>query len=281
MSRQARTLSKTGLYHIIFRGINKQNIFDEASDYIKLKEILKKVKSETNFELYAYCLMTNHVHLFIKEQNPGEISKIMTKILSSYAVWFNKKYQRSGSLFENRYKSEPVEDERYLIALIRYIHQNPIAAHISKTLSGYAHSSYHEYTDNSGDLTDIDFLLDMLHDDREIALSQFREISKITETEDFDIRNSRKKTTGQIRRIILIETGGIEPGEIKKLDRDLQNTIIKKLVSDSGLSKSEIQRATGLSRDTIIRICNGTRQKLPRPQTVGFSDSAALPTHLM
>ena len=71
------------------------------------------------FELYAYCFMTNHVHLFIKEQNVGEISKIMTKILSHYATWFNRKYQRIGALFANRYNSEPVEDERYYLSLIR------------------------------------------------------------------------------------------------------------------------------------------------------------------
>ena len=66
MSRQARKLSQSGLYHIIFRGISRQNIFEEEHDYLKLKEIIKKVKTEMQFELYAYCFMTNHVHLFIK-----------------------------------------------------------------------------------------------------------------------------------------------------------------------------------------------------------------------
>ena len=78
MSRQKRRLSKTGLYHIIFKGIGRQNIFEEASDYEKLVDIIKKVKLEMQFELYAYCFMTNHVHLFIKEKNVGEISKIMS-----------------------------------------------------------------------------------------------------------------------------------------------------------------------------------------------------------
>ncbi|MBO5408186.1 MAG: transposase [Clostridia bacterium] len=77
MSRPPRVLSKTGLYHIIFRGINRQDLFEENQDYIKLLEIIEKIKEEEKFELYAYCLMTNHVHLFMKEQNMGDIKKIV------------------------------------------------------------------------------------------------------------------------------------------------------------------------------------------------------------
>ena len=119
VSRQKRQLSQSGLYHIIFRGISRQNIFEEAADYVKLKEIIQKVLKETKAEIYAYCFMTNHVHLFLKENTLGDVSKIMTKILSHYATWFNIKYLRSGALFSNRYKSEPIEDERYYLGLIR------------------------------------------------------------------------------------------------------------------------------------------------------------------
>ena len=75
-------------------------------------------------DIYAYCLMSNHVHLFLKEKCMGDISRIMHKILTHYARWYNIKYLRTGILFENRYKSEPIEDERYYLGLIRYIHQN-------------------------------------------------------------------------------------------------------------------------------------------------------------
>ena len=79
MSRPARILSETGMYHIIFRGINRQYLFEEEKDYKKLIEIIKKVKEDKQFELYAYCLMTNHVHLFIKEKEAGDIKTIMHK----------------------------------------------------------------------------------------------------------------------------------------------------------------------------------------------------------
>ena len=81
----------------------------------------------------------------------------MTKILSHYATWFNIKYLRSGALFANRYKSEPVEDERYYLGLIRYIHQNPLKAHMVNSIGAYPYSSYHEYLSNISDITDIDF----------------------------------------------------------------------------------------------------------------------------
>ena len=117
MSRLARRISETGMYHIMFQGVGKQSVFKEEADYQKLMEILVRVKSEAEFELYAYSFMANHVHLFVREQNQGDISLIMKKLLAHYATWFNKKYQRAGALFDNRYKSEPVEGEEYIYGL--------------------------------------------------------------------------------------------------------------------------------------------------------------------
>ena len=260
VSRQKRKLSQTGLYHIIFRGISRQNIFEEDSDYLKLKEIIKRVKKEMKAELYAYCFMTNHVHLFIKENNTGDISKIMTKILSHYATWFNIKYLRSGSLFANRYKSEPVEDERYYLGLTRYIHQNPLKAHMVNSIGAYPYSSYHEYLSNISDITDIDFSLDMLHDNRETAIRLFIELSECESEESFDITESQRKSPQYIRRIIMTETSGKEPGIIKEMPKPERDELIRKFVFEKGISKSALERAIGISRGTIIRVCQETRQ---------------------
>ena len=256
MSRQRRQLSQSGLYHIIFRGISRQNIFEEVTDYIKLKEIIKRVLKETKAELYAYCFMTNHVHLFLKENIMGDISKIMTKILSHYATWFNIKYLRSGALFSNRYKSEPVEDERYYIGLIRYIHQNPLKAGMVSSIENYPYSSYGEYTENICDITNINFTLDMLNDNRDIAIKQFKEFHGAEEAEIFEISDSRKKSPESIRRIIMSEISGDEPWKIKEYDKERRNELIKKFVFEKKISKSALERATGISRGTIIRICN-------------------------
>ena len=255
MSRQRRQLSQFGLYHIIFRGIGRQNIFEEKTDYEKLKEIVKKVKNEMNFEVYAYCFMTNHVHLFIKENNIGDISKIMTKILSHYATWFNIKYLRSGALFANRYKSEPVNDERYYLGLIRYIHQNPVKARITNKICDYPYSSYHEYASGKEDFTDTYLLLGMLNEDNEKARKEFIESNEIDDGEIFEISESRRKSPEYIRRIIMSEIGGKQPEMIKELDKLERNRLILKFVNEKGISKSALERATGISRGTIIRIC--------------------------
>ncbi len=266
MSRQKRKLSKTGLYHVIFRGISRQNIFEEAADYKKLIEIIRKVKLEMQFELYAYCFMTNHVHLFIKEKNTGEISKIMSKMLSHYATWFNIKYMRSGALFSNRYNSEPVEDDRYYLGLIRYIHQNPLKANMVQQTREYPYSSYHEYSQGKANITDIDFLLNMLNDDEKKATSQFIELHESTESETFEITSSPKKNHEYIRRLIMSEIGGKEPAAIKSMSKENRDKIVKKLVNEKHISKSALERATGISRGTIVRICNKKPNPAPRRQ---------------
>jgi len=272
MSRQARKLSQTGLYHIIFKGIGSQNIFEAPADYKKLREILVRVKEETEFELYAYCFMTNHVHLVIKEKEIGEISKIMTKILSHYATWFNRKYEREGALFANRYKSEPVEDERYYFSLIRYVHQNPLKAGMVESIRKYPHSSYSEYAKNEGDITDIDFLLDMLDADRKNAVKQFVELNEITDKETYEISESRRPGSAQIRRMIMSHTEGVEPGAIKAMPKEIRDKIIKELVQEKHLSKSALERALGISRATITRICEGKKQIPVRKNVPQFFD---------
>lgn len=256
MSRKPRKYSQSGLYHIIFRGIGRQNIFEENADYKKLKDIILKVKQEMKFELYAYCFMTNHVHLFVKENELGELSKIMSKVLSHYATWFNIKYLRSGALFSNRYKSEPVEDERYFLGLTRYIHQNPLKAKMISNIKDYQYSSYHDYISGDNSFTDIEFLLKMLNDDKDTAIRQFIEFCKAEENEDYEITESQRNRPEHIRRIIMSEIGGKEPAEIKFMSKTERNQLIKRLVFDKGISKSALERATGISRGTIIRICN-------------------------
>ena len=132
MSRLARIISPTGLYHIVFRGVNKQHIFEEDTDYLKLMQILEELKKEEEFKLHAYCFMSNHVHLLLKEKNAGDISQIMKRLLTKYVMFFNKKYQRSGALIANRYKSQPVEIDEYFLSVIRYIHQNPLKAGLTE-----------------------------------------------------------------------------------------------------------------------------------------------------
>lgn len=181
MSRPPRVLSKTGLYHIIFRGINRQNIFEEKEDYEKMLSIIEIVKEEMNFEIYAFCFMSNHVHLFLEENMLGDIKKIMHKILTRYVRWFNYKYERSGSLIGNRYKSEPIEDDSYYLELVKYIHRNPLKAKIVERIADYPWSSYKDYLEQTNGVTNTDFLLLLLSDDRNAARNKFIEMHEIVD----------------------------------------------------------------------------------------------------
>jgi putative transposase len=124
MSRNQRRLSKTGIYHVMLRGNEKKNVFIDDEDKIKIIEVIENKKREKNFYLYAYCVMDNHIHLVIKE-GAESISGIIKRIFVSYAMYFNKKYKRVGHVFQDRFKSEVVESDSYLLGLIKYVHKNP------------------------------------------------------------------------------------------------------------------------------------------------------------
>lgn len=124
MPRQARKKSESGIYHIMLRGINKQQIFEDDEDCQKYLQILKECKAVSEFKLFAYCLMGNHIHLLI-QLGKEPIDLIFKRIGSRYVYWYNLKYRRTGHLFQDRYKSEPVEADSYFLTVVRYIHQNP------------------------------------------------------------------------------------------------------------------------------------------------------------
>lgn len=129
MPRKARIESKSGIYHIMLRGINRQQIFEDDEDFEKFLWVLKDVKQLSRFKLYGYCLMGNHIHLLLKPENePLEL--IFRRIGSKYVYWYNLKYQRTGHLFQDRFKSEPVENISGFFVVLRYIHQNPVKAKV-------------------------------------------------------------------------------------------------------------------------------------------------------
>ena len=127
MPRQQRKKSSSGYYHVMIRGNNRNAIFLDDEDKLKFIEILSQKKQDNAFFLYAFCLMDNHVHLMMQE-GTGDIANVMKRINISYVYYFNQKYKKAGHLFQDRFKSEGIEDDKYVLSLIRYIHQNPLKA---------------------------------------------------------------------------------------------------------------------------------------------------------
>lgn len=243
MSRPPRIISKTGLYHIMFKGLNGQTLFEDDSDYEKMTDIISDIKEEKEFKVYAYALMSDHVHLFIHEREAGDIKKIMHKLLTRYAGYYNFKYTRSGPLIENRYKSEPIEDEVYYLSLVRYIHQN------ASDMTGYKWSSYKSYIDGDG-IADTDDVLDMFSRDGEEAVKLFVEFHQDTEMTDFFISETKRLTDEQLKRKMRGVLGEeIEISKLPKKERDEKLAILR----DNGFTIGELERITGISRSIVTR----------------------------
>lgn len=133
MPRQARLDVPGALHHIMVRGINKSAIFDDDQDKARFLERLGKNVTEGKCAIYAWVLMDNHVHLLFKS-GKDSVSAVMRKLLTWYAQYYNRRHRRTGHLFENRYKSILCDEDNYLLALVRYIHLNPIRAKFVQTM---------------------------------------------------------------------------------------------------------------------------------------------------
>ena len=225
MSRSAREYSSSGIYHIVFRGVNQQSIFEEKADYEKLKRAIAIVKEEMKFKIYAYCFMSNHVHLVIHENQERDISLIMKRILTKYARWYNIKYGRSGALIANRYKSVPVEIDEYFLQLIRYVHQNPIVANMAEELDQYPYSSYCEYL-SGAELTDVEFVFDM------IKKREFIEFHATYDEVRLKVTDSNKKSDEELRFLICRNYKIDNPKGISKMTKDEKYKILGELKKD-------------------------------------------------
>lgn len=140
MPRQARQLSESAIYHVMIRGVNRDAIFLEDADFDRFVELLAVVKAASGCLVLAYCLIPNHVHLII-QTTTEPIGTVIKRLGVRYAGWFNRKYQRVGHLFQDRFKSIPVEDDEYLITLLRYVWNNPIEAGLAEHAADYPWSS--------------------------------------------------------------------------------------------------------------------------------------------
>lgn len=252
MPRVARIKSSTGIYHIMVRGINLQEIFTTDDDYKRFLHTLAKYNRNNAFEMYAYCLMGNHVHLLLKEvQEP--VATIMKRIGTSYAYHYNWQYNRKGHLFQDRYKSEPVEDDSYFLTVLRYIHMNPLKAGLSSDIISYPWSSYSEYI-NSEKLVNTCFALGIFNQDKEKAIQEFIEFHNQPNNEKcLDI--VEKKETISDKKIMQLVTKkySIELSELPNSKRDVKKEVLIYLKNLEGCSIGQLSRLTGLSKNQIIR----------------------------
>jgi len=252
LPRVAREKSSTGIYHIMLRGINRQDIFEDDEDRERFIGTILRYKKEIGFQLYAYCLMNNHVHLIIRE-NDMELSKTMKRIGTSYASYFNYKYGRSGHLFQDRYNSEAVENDSYLYLVIRYIHQNPVKAGIC-SMEDYKWSSYNCYLDE-GSTIDKDLFLDIFDSDRKLAIDKY--IALMNEPNNdicMELSNRVRLTDEKVREMIKVFGELDSISDMHSLDEKRRVEILRNLKEIQGVSVLQISRVTGIHRTKINKL---------------------------
>ncbi|MDD4768073.1 MAG: transposase [Desulfotomaculaceae bacterium] len=252
MPRGARKKGESGIYHIILRGHNRQIIFEDDEDHEKFLHTINNFKIKSGYRIYGYCLMGNHIHLLLHELNE-EMGTIMRRIGASYVYWYNWKYKRCGHLFQDRYKSEAVETDAYLLTVLRYIHQNPVKAGIVKNISGYKWSSYNDYINNFAWITDIGFALDILNEDREKGIQKFIKYHQIPEeAKCLEIEASLRLTDEEAQEIIKEKCCITSSLRLKEFEKAKKDRFIKEL-KEEGLSTRQIERLTGISRGAILK----------------------------
>lgn len=257
MPRRAREKSKSGIYHIMLRGSNRQEIFHENEDNFKFLEILEKYTRESGTKVYGWCLMDNHVHLLLCEGHE-ELSATMKRIGVSFVWYYNWKYKTTGHLFQDRFKSEKVESDEYLLTVLRYIHQNPLKAGMVKWVDDWKWSSCHGYYGESSDpvaLLDKDFILKMFSSDNtNKAIAKFKNFNELVSNDvclDDELRP--RISDEEARQEIIKWIDGIEIAQVKSLPKVEREKIFRKVKEIGGVPQRQAARIFGVSPSLIFK----------------------------
>ncbi len=242
--RKARKASSTGYYHVVIKGNGGQIIFEEDADRERFLRTLGKYIREEPFEILAYCLMDNHVHLLMHAEH--DLDRIMKRITCSYAYYFNTKYERTGHLFQDRYRSEPIEDERYLLTVIRYIHNNPQKAGISRR-EDYLWSSWREYLGRET-VVSTELILRISG-----GRQGFLRLSKSADDAECMDISEKQRLRDQDAAALAEQLLGVDNlFRMQKMEREERDRAVR-ILKIHGLPVRQIARLTGITRAVVSK----------------------------
>ncbi len=253
--RRPRAQSESHIYHVITRGTGRQNIFEDDPDRHFFLNLLNALLTKHQGKLLAWCLMGNHVHLLLKTPLPS-LSLIMQQLKGRYAQRFNARHGRIGHLFSGRYKSIPIHDDAHLMAVVRYIHQNPVRAGISTTCN-YRWSSFPEYI-GSPTITDTSFVASIFADRVAFVAGHLVPVCAAEIRPDATSRLS----DDDARRIASRVAGSSKPQAIGEMPKRVRDRILG-VLRGIGLSIRQLERLTGIGRGIIQRCRPATSDEDP------------------
>ena len=250
MPSAPRTVSESGLYHVVARGNGKQPIFTDDADRDAFLTYLNRLAHADDIEVIAWCLMDNHVHLVVEDQ-AQRLGLAVGSLLGSYAKYFNQKTGHVGSVFHPRFFSEAIDTDDYLLATVRYVHINPAKAGICPAPE-YRWSSYRAYAEGSGDdICSTALVLDMLQGPKgfvELCAGGqpgdigFEGVVKLSSNEALEVANR-----------IVASFGCVDASAVKALPPARRNEVIAALRGNS-LTIKQIERLTGIGTGIIARV---------------------------
>ena len=249
MPRQARQLADSGIYHVMLRGVNRDAIFIEDDDLATFLLALAQAKEASGCLVFAYCLMSNHVHLVLRSGDEP-IGTVGKRLGVRYAGWFNRKYGRVGHLFQDRFKSVPVEDDAHLVTLLRYVWNYPVEAGMVDRPDAYRWSSC-GLVGRRSPLLDEDELQRLLPSGR---LSDIVPVPLLLPHEQRGTRGRPLRHSDvEAADLLYRASGANSPAEFQALDPSKRRAAVHDLRTLS-VAYDQIARVTGLSATSVRRL---------------------------
>lgn len=246
MPRNSRQNLRSFYKHVMVQGIEKQFIFGEEKYINKYKEIILSKLQDSSVTILAYCIMHNHSHLLIHSENPNEISKFMQKVNTTYSMYYNKINNRVGYVFRNRFKSQEIFNQGQLYTCLRYIHNNPVKANITKTMKEYKHSSYNEFLSGKHNIISsksIEILFGKKEDFKEKFEFIHTRTIVIQEEEELDVKSFVKQFEKKYK---------IKIADLKN-NKGLLNVAIKEMKEKTNAKAIEMSEIFGVGKSTVFR----------------------------
>lgn len=252
MPRSPRASSKSGVYHVTMRGNAKVVIFETDGNRRYFLKLLARYRTECNIEIIAWCLMDNHVHLVL-DANDADLSAVLQKVATAYAVYYNRTENRVGHLFQCPFRSKPIEYEEQLINTIRYVHQNPERAGICLARE-YAWSSYAEYNSEPW-LVNTKMVLDIV--------GSLDDLLNKEADLDYVVRDNQRRvslTDNEAEQLLIKELGIRSCAAVGGLPKHERNRIILDAAS-LRLQPSQIARLFGVGERTVYRVVSYAKKR--------------------